>query len=124
MSDLNLEFVEDEEPKKPIYLRHFSGPEYKTMEDHGRLNTQHEKIKRFMADGRWRTLQEISEATGAPQASVSAQLRHLKKPGFGGHEVNRRPRGGRAQGLFEYQVILEWKTYDIFGSKEAHRRGA
>jgi hypothetical protein len=57
-----------------------------------------------MRDARWRTLEEIAQMTGDPAASISAQLRHLRKPRFGGYTVNRRVRGDRARGLFEYQV--------------------
>jgi predicted transcriptional regulator len=35
-----------------------------------------------MADGAWRTLAEISAATGDPEASVSARLRDMRKAGW------------------------------------------
>lgn len=54
-----------------------------------------------MADGRWHTLEEISRATGAPAASVSAQLRHLRKPKFGAATVDKRHEGN---GLYRYRV--------------------
>jgi len=57
-----------------------------------------------MSDGDWRTLSEIGEATGDPVASVSAQLRHLRKRRFGAYIVDKRSRGDRALGLFEYRV--------------------
>jgi hypothetical protein len=57
-----------------------------------------------MKDGQWRTLEEIAQATGDPQASVSAQLRHLRKNKFGSYIVNKRSRGDREHGLWEYQV--------------------
>jgi len=37
-----------------------------------------------MIDGTWRSLSDIREALGYPEASISAQLRHLKKGKFGG----------------------------------------
>jgi len=114
---LDLEFVE--EPQLPLMLRHYAGPEYKTMDDHKRLDGQHERIKRLMADSKWRTLQEIERETGYSTASISAQLRHLRKIGFGGHQVNRRPSGNRENGLFEYQVVLNWKADNIFGKRPA-----
>ena len=67
----------------------FDGP----MDDNsreGRLSSQHRKIRDLMADGQWRTLPAIEEATGYPQASISAQLRHLRKPRFGGWDVDKR----------------------------------
>jgi len=49
-------------------------------------------------------LSEIAAAAGDPEASVSAQLRHLRKPRFGSYVVEKRPRGDRSAGLFEYRV--------------------
>ncbi len=60
-----------------------------------------------MRDGRWRTLQEIADVTGDPQASISAQLRHLRKPRFGGYTVEKRRRGLPEHGLYEYQLVVE-----------------
>ncbi len=83
----------------------FNGPEYQPKEDFKRLLSQAIRIKSLMMDGEWRTLPEIAEATGDPQASISAQLRHLRKERFGGYRVLRRPRSSRRRGLFEYQVL-------------------
>jgi len=55
-----------------------------------------------MADGQWHTLREISAASGAPEASVSAQLRHLRRPKFGSHTVERQHLG---HGLYQYRVL-------------------
>lgn len=84
---------------------HFNGPEYKTQGDHQRLSKQHERIRDLMADRAWRTLEEISRETGDPVASISAQLRHLRKERFGAFEVERRARSNREKGLFEYRVL-------------------
>jgi hypothetical protein len=54
-----------------------------------------------MKDGQWRTLEQIADMTGDPTPSVSAQLRHLRKPRFGSHTVDRRHVGG---GLYEYRL--------------------
>ncbi len=40
----------------------------------------------------WLTLHELSLLTGYGEASVSAQLRHLRKPRFGGFAVAKRLR--------------------------------
>lgn len=82
----------------------FNGPEYQTGADHKRLTKQHDIILALMIDGKWRTLNQIAEITNQPQASVSAQLRHLRKPRFGSYTVERRPSGNRDFGLFEYRV--------------------
>lgn len=83
----------------------FNGPEYKTVADHKRLGSQHLRIKMLMSDGKWRTLSCIEQQTGDPSASISAQLRHLRKPRFGAFTVERRPCGNRDNGLFEYRVL-------------------
>lgn len=82
----------------------FDGPAYQAKYDHARLTGQIQRVFNLMSDGQWRTLQEIADATGDPHASVSAQLRHLRKLKFGGHTVNRRARGERSRGLFEYRL--------------------
>jgi hypothetical protein len=40
----------------------------------------------------WLTLDELAKMTHYPPASISAQLRHLRKPKFGGFVVDKRPR--------------------------------
>jgi hypothetical protein len=40
----------------------------------------------------WLTLEELAKLTHYPQASISAQLRHLRKPEYGGFVVEKRPR--------------------------------
>jgi hypothetical protein len=69
--------------------------------DKKRLTGQINRVFSCMKDGRWRTLAEIEEITEDPQASISAQLRNLRKPRFGGYTVERANRGG---GLFEYRL--------------------
>lgn len=73
-----------------------------------RLINQLSDIKRLMADGSWRTLQEINELTGHPPASISAQLRHLRKKRFGGHTVEKEHVGS---GLYRYRLLMD-KPHD------------
>ncbi len=40
----------------------------------------------------WLTLDELAKLTHYPPASISAQLRHLRKPEYGGFVVEKRPR--------------------------------
>ena len=82
----------------------FIGSDYDDSHDHVRLSGQIKRVRDLMSDHAWRTLDEIAINTGDPQASVSAQLRHLRKPRFGGNTVDKRPRGNRSNGLFEYRV--------------------
>lgn len=82
----------------------FDGPAYSPPHDKRRLTGQIRRVYDLMRDGRWRTLQEIADATGDPHASISAQLRHLRKAKFGGHAVEKRHRGPKEQGLYEYKL--------------------
>ena len=84
----------------------FDGPAYDRQFDHTRLTGQILRVYECMKDGNWRTLDEISRRTGDPHASVSAQLRHLRKPKFGSHTVERQTRGDRSAGLWEYRLVL------------------
>lgn len=70
-----------------------------------RLNAQHKRVYQVMRDHHWRTLREIAEFTGDPEASVSARLRDFRKEQFGGWWVGRRRRGEDCRGLFEYQLL-------------------
>jgi hypothetical protein len=83
----------------------FDGSAYSPKHDDERLGKQHERIRDLMIDGGWRTLGEIAERTGDPQASISAQLRHLRKERFGGHKVEKRHRGDKSAGLYEYRLL-------------------
>lgn len=75
--------------------------------DEDRLNAQALRVWRVIFDGRWRTLAEIAERTGDPEASISARLRDLRKERFGGHRVERRRRESPIRGLFEYRLVKE-----------------
>lgn len=78
----------------------FDGPFLKD-EDHSRLNKQLGRVRTLMLDGKWRSLQDIADATSDPPASVSARLRDLRKSKFGGHEIERKSAG---KGLFLYRM--------------------
>jgi hypothetical protein len=80
----------------------FAGSEYEPMRDDVRLTGQLLRIWNVVSDQRWRSLDEIAQATGDPQASISAQLRHLRKERFGAHEVEKLHMGN---GLYKYRVI-------------------
>ena len=69
-------------------------------DDCARLEGQTLRIYRLMIDGIWRTLEEIQRATGDPQASISAQLRHLRKGRFGSNIVDKQRRGNQ----WEYRL--------------------
>ena len=77
----------------------FAGADYVAERDRARLTGQLERIFKVIADGAWRTLEQISVAADAPHASASAQLRNLRKIG---HVIDRRHVGA---GLYEYRLV-------------------
>lgn len=81
------------------------GPAYDQDLDGERILDQMTRIRETMLDGVWRTLPEINELTGDPPASISAQLRHLRKERFGSYLVEKRRRGEGKRGLWEYRVL-------------------
>ncbi len=96
-------------------LHTFDGPVYDPRLDQARLSTQFEAVLALMIDGVWRTLHDISALTGSPTPSVSAQLRHMRKPRFGAYTVSKR-RISAGSGLYEYQVTKGGR----YGSLEAY----
>ena len=56
-----------------------------------------ERVADFMADGEWRTLDQIRARVGGTEAGVSARLRDLRKPKFGSRIVERRRHEGRQE---------------------------
>ena len=83
----------------------FDGDTYEPEFDQSRLTTQMGRVWLALREGEWLSLGELAARVDAPEASVSARLRDLRKHRFGNHEVARRHRGERGSGLFEYQLI-------------------
>lgn len=81
----------------------FDGSTYEHARDSSRLGDQMLAVYVVMADGQWRTLKQLAAEVGAPEASVSARLRDLRKPRFGGHRVERRY---VCKGCFTYQLVV------------------
>lgn len=73
-----------------------------TDADTPRLTGQLARILAYVRDGAWHTLADISAATGAPEASVSAQLRNARKARFGAHTIEREHVG---DGLYRYRWV-------------------
>lgn len=81
----------------------FDGRTFNPQKDGERLTAQLATVRSLMLDGQWRTLREIAASVGAPEASISARLRDLRKSRFGGYLVLRR-RVDASPGLWEYRV--------------------
>jgi hypothetical protein len=82
------------------------------------LRKQREVIRDVMLSAgqcaTWLTLDELAKLTHYPPASISAQLRHMRKPQFGAYEVRKRCRtlnkAMRAKGfgaVWEYAVMQD-----------------
>ena len=80
----------------------FTGADYCKKRDYKRLKLQLERIFYLMNKGKWRTLSEIGTLVNASTASVSAQLRNLRKPSFGGFTVERKH---IENGLYKYRLL-------------------
>jgi hypothetical protein len=83
---------------------HRDGATYDPAEDFKRLNRQMRAVALVLWDGNWHTLADISRATGHPEASISARIRDLRKPKFGGHIVTtKRLPGGNGLHIYRWE---------------------
>lgn len=97
----DLPVVEGPDLKDP----RFDGETYDPELDQNRLAKQLGRVYDVMRRGAWLTLDEISQMTDDPPASISARLRDLRKRRFGAYVIERRRRGDPADGLFEYRLL-------------------
>ena len=81
----------------------FDGETFDEDRDGERLSGEFKAVKKYVLDGAWHTLAEISMALGYPEASVSARLRDLRKKKFGSYTVEREY---VINGLWRYRVLL------------------
>jgi hypothetical protein len=86
----------------------FDGSDYLPERDDARLTGQLLRVWSAMEHGVWRTLDQLAEITNDPPASISAQLRHLRKPRFGAHQIQKEHLGN---GLYRYRVIPNKTEY-------------
>lgn len=71
--------------------------------DGPRLAGQLARVYELMKLGAWWTIPALTRLVGASQAGVSARIRDLRKPKFGGYTIERR-RVDR--GLWQYRLVL------------------
>jgi hypothetical protein len=91
-----------------IQLR-FDGSDYVSERDDARLTGQLLRVWNCISSGEWKTLHQISAETKDPEASISAQLRHLRKPRFGSHTIEKQYIGN---GLYKYKLNIEKDKHD------------
>lgn len=83
----------------------FDGATYRPEHDQERLSGQLGRVLEYMlGHGGWRTIAQIASVVGGSESGVSARLRDLRKPKFGGYRVDRKPLGGEKRGLYVYRV--------------------
>jgi hypothetical protein len=80
----------------------FDGETFDLEFDYERLGAQMQAVYDVMEDGRWHFLAEMSEIVGAPEGSISARLRDLRKSKFGGFVVERKRMG--TTGHYAYRL--------------------
>ncbi len=59
--------------------------------------------------GSWLTLRELAQLTQYGEASISAQLRHLRKPKYGRYIVEKRVRRGLVLSDVEHGAVWEYR---------------
>jgi hypothetical protein len=121
--------VDDERCEEGAMRANTFGPVFDIVKDRERILTQMEVVRdvmlsaaecaeqiarrpdmqmwnaaNFAADAGWMTLRELADLTNYGEASISAQLRHLRKPHFGGYIVAKRRRGPATKGAWEYRI--------------------
>lgn len=82
--------------------RLFDGETYDSKRDQQRLSGQLHAVSMILSDYRWHTLGEISRRLNVPEASISARIRDLRKPRFGGHLIEREHVDN---GLWKYRMV-------------------
>jgi hypothetical protein len=83
----------------------FDGASFSPQLDGPRLTGQLAKVRGLMLNQQWWTLPALRERVGGSEAGISARIRDLRKPKFGGYEIRRRR--VEAGGLWEYRLVLE-----------------
>lgn len=80
------------------------GPAYDRRVDEPALTTQRDNIRSYLLHNSngWYTLAQLSLSLGYPEASISSQLRHLRKFQFGSWKVDKRRRSGLR--VWEYRL--------------------
>lgn len=96
-------------------------PYIATLDD-PRLLPNMEQVRLLMQDQQWRTLGEIADESGLRAESVSAHIRDLRKLKNGGYVVDRRARGKRAAGLFEYRLQPPGTISPYSGAAEPRKK--
>ena len=86
-----------------LSLDNFDGSAYDPEHDYARLKTQLERVRFLLrSTTAWWTLRDLAARTNSSEAGVSARVRDLRKPRFGGFVVVRRR---VCVGLLDYRIM-------------------
>jgi hypothetical protein len=85
------------------HAREFGGATFDGKRDGDRLRKQLNAVRSIMLRSGWVTLAYLAKEVGAPESSVSARIRDLRKLQFGGYTIERRYKD---RGLWEYRVRI------------------
>ncbi len=81
----------------------FDGKTFNQRRDGRRLNGQLAAVHSILSgDYRWYGLRELATRCSGSEAGVSARIRDLRKPKFGGHIIQKRCVNN---GLWEYRLL-------------------
>ena len=91
-----------------------------------RIPTQREVLRDVMLAagkyGAWMTLRELNKLTGYGEASISAQLRHLRQARYGGFALRKRIRFGEVVRLSQQFIVWEYQLTRKRHAKPASHR--
>jgi len=75
--------------------------------DSERLSSQMDRVIEAVSDGQYHDLNSLVAKCGGTTASISARLRDLRKPKFGGHTVTSTRVGDPRSGKWVYKVTFK-----------------
>ena len=81
---------------------HFDGKFCDIPKDHLRLSRQFERVRDYMSDHQFHSVQEVAQALNIPENSASAQIRNLRKARFGARVIE--TQRCTDTGLFKYRM--------------------
>lgn len=97
------------------------GETFDPNQDQNRLNLQRQRVFALMNDHEWHPSTEFERRLGDSWASLSARVRDLRKPKFGGHTVERRRVTG-VPGLHEYRLVPDDPNAKLINMLEEMRK--
>jgi hypothetical protein len=85
------------------HAKEFGGSTYDEKRDGDRLKKQFHAVRSIMLRSGWVTLKDLAAQVKAPESSVSARIRDLRKSQFGGYTIEREY---VERGLWKYRIKI------------------